>query len=158
MILYEHQSNTRIIIYWSSQEGGVNDACYEKLWLGQPLWNHKNTKMKHKHVSVSAEILSVFSFLYPIMLRSWGSNMLQRGDYAREICYTLWLLTLPLSPCNLYVLFTSHFRLIYSGLSWRHRIFHLPHSQCCVQRMCQTFFFFFSSVQQTTSGIGHRVK
>ena len=36
---------------------------------------------------------------------------------------TLWLFTLPRSPCNLYVLFTSHFRLIYSGLiSWRHRI------------------------------------
>ena len=48
---------------------------------------------------------------------------------------TLWLLTLPLSPCNLYVLFTSHFRFIYYGLSWRHRIFHLPRSQCCVQRM-----------------------
>ena len=48
---------------------------------------------------------------------------------------TLWLFTLPLSPCNLYVLFTSHFRLIYSGLSWRHRIFLLPRSQCCVQRM-----------------------
>ena len=29
---------------------------------------------------------------------------------------TLWLLTLPLSPYNLYVLFTSHFQLIYSGL------------------------------------------
>ena len=26
-------------------------------------------------------------FLLPILLRSWGSNMLQRGDYAREICY-----------------------------------------------------------------------
>ena len=36
---------------------------------------------------------------------------------------TLWLFTLPLSPCNLYVLFTSHFRLIYSGLSWRHHTF-----------------------------------
>ena len=31
---------------------------------------------------------------------------------------TLWLFTLLLSPCNLYLLFTSHFRLIYSGLSW----------------------------------------
>ena len=29
---------------------------------------------------------------------------------------TLWLFTLPLSPCNLYVLFTFHFRLIYSRL------------------------------------------
>ena len=27
---------------------------------------------------------------------------------------TLWLFTLPLPPCNLYVLFTSHFRLIYT--------------------------------------------
>ena len=36
---------------------------------------------------------------------------------------TLWLFTLPLFPCNLYVLFTSHFQLIYSGLSWRHRIY-----------------------------------
>ena len=43
-----------------------------------------------------------------------------------QICYkeaimlakyaTLWLFTLPFSPCNLYVLFTSHFRLIYSLL------------------------------------------
>ena len=48
---------------------------------------------------------------------------------------TLWLFTLPLSPCNLYVLFTSHFQLIYSGLSWRHRIFLLPRSQYCIQRM-----------------------
>ena len=48
---------------------------------------------------------------------------------------TLWLFTLPLSPCNLYVLFTSHFRLIYPGLSWRHCIFLLPRSQYCVQRM-----------------------
>ena len=47
----------------------------------------------------------------------------------------LWLFTLPFSPCNLYVPFTSHFRLIYSGLSWRHRIFLLPCSQCCVQHM-----------------------
>ena len=30
---------------------------------------------------------------------------------------TLWLFTLPLSPGNLYVLFTPHFRLIYSGLA-----------------------------------------
>ena len=48
---------------------------------------------------------------------------------------TLWLFTLPLSPCNLYVLFTSHFQFIYSGFTWRHRIFLLPRSQCCVQRM-----------------------
>ena len=41
----------------------------------------------------------------------------------------------PLSPCNPYVLFTSYFRLIYSGLSWRQRVFHLRRSQCCVQRM-----------------------
>ena len=46
---------------------------------------------------------------------------------------TLWLFTLSLSSYNLYILFTSHFRLIYSGLSWRHRIFLLP--RCCVQRM-----------------------
>ena len=32
---------------------------------------------------------------------------------------TLWLFTLPLFPCNLYVLFTSHFRIIYSGLNSR---------------------------------------
>ena len=48
---------------------------------------------------------------------------------------TLWLFTLPLSPCNMHVLFTSHFRLDYSDLSWRHRIFLLPRSQCCVGRM-----------------------
>ena len=48
---------------------------------------------------------------------------------------TLWLFTFPLSPCNLYLLLASHFRLIYSGLSWRHRIFLLPRSQYCVQRM-----------------------
>ena len=59
----------------------------KKLWLGQPLWNHKNTKTKYKNLSISAAIPSVFSFLYSIMLRFWGSNMLQRGDYAREICY-----------------------------------------------------------------------
>ena len=28
-------------------------------------------------------------FLHPIMLRFGGSNMLQRGDYAREICLIL---------------------------------------------------------------------
>ena len=49
------------------------------------------------------------------MLRFSGSNMLQRGDYACNYA-TSWLFTLLLSPCNLYVLFTSHFRLIYSGL------------------------------------------
>ena len=68
---------------------------------------------------------------------------------------TLWLSTLPLSPCNLYVLFTSHFRLIYSGLSWRHRIFLLPRSRYFVQRM---YVYVFFPVQQTTSGIGHSVE
>ena len=29
---------------------------------------------------------------------------------------TLWLFTLPVSPCNMFLLFTPHFRLIYSGL------------------------------------------
>ena len=31
---------------------------------GQPLWDHKNTKMKHKKLFISAAILSVFYFLY----------------------------------------------------------------------------------------------
>ena len=52
---------------------------------------------------------------------------------------TLWLFTLPLSPCNLYVSFS--FWLIYSRLSWRHRIFLLPHSQCRFQRMYVKYTF-----------------
>ena len=35
--------------------------------------------------------------LHPTMLRFWGLNMLQRGDYA-----TLWLFKLPISPCNMF--------------------------------------------------------
>ena len=32
--------------------------------------------------------ISYFSvFLLPILLRFWGSTILERGDYAREICY-----------------------------------------------------------------------
>ena len=44
----------------------------------------------------------------------WGVKLsFKGGDNAREILYaTLWLLTLPLSPCNMYASFTSHFRLI----------------------------------------------
>ena len=84
--------------------------------------------MKHKNLSIPAAILSVFSFLYPIMLRFWGSNMLQRGDYAREICYFVVVdaSPFPLQPvCIIYFSFPAY----YAGLSWRHRIFHLPHSQ-----------------------------
>ena len=54
-------------------------------------------------------------FLLPILLRFGGSNILQRGIMLVEYT-TLWLFTLPLSPCNLYVLFTSRFRFIYSRL------------------------------------------
>ena len=78
-------------------------------------------------------LFGVFASSYAPFL---GPNILQRGDYACEMCYhTLCLLTLSLSPCNLYVLFTRHFRLIYSGLGWRHRIFYLPRTRCCVERM-----------------------
>ena len=39
-------------------------------------------------------------FLLLILLRFWGSNMLQRGDYAREICYfvVVHASPLPLKP------------------------------------------------------------
>ena len=62
--------------------------------------------MKHKNVSISATILSVFSFLYPIVLRFWGSSMLQRGDYAREICYfvVVDVSPFPLQPVCIYYL------------------------------------------------------
>ena len=58
-----------------------------------------------------SSICYFLAFLLPIMLRFWGSNMLQRGYYAREICY-LWLFALPLSPfplatCVYYSLFIS---------------------------------------------------
>ena len=63
-------------------------------------------------------IICYFSvFLLPIMLLFGGQICFQEAimlvNYA-----TLWLLTPPLYPCNLYLLFASHFRLIYSGLSW----------------------------------------
>ena len=40
-------------------------------------------------LKVPAVICYFSVFLHPIMLRFGGSNMLQRGDYAREICYFL---------------------------------------------------------------------
>ena len=46
----------------------------------------------------------------------WGSNMLQRGIMLVKYT-TLWLFTHPLSPCNLYVLFTSYFRLFTLALN-----------------------------------------
>ena len=49
---------------------------------------------------------------------------------------TLWLFTLALSPCNLYVLFTSHFRLIYSRLNRRHRIFFTAFTMLCSTHVC----------------------
>ena len=69
--------------------------------------------MKHKNLSIPAAILSVFSFLYPIMLRFWGSNMLQRGDYAREICYFMVVdaSPFPLQPvCVIYFSFPAYLR------------------------------------------------
>ena len=39
-------------------------------------------------------------FLHPIMRRFWESNMLQRGDNAREICYFVVVHASPF-PCNL---------------------------------------------------------
>ena len=95
------------------------------------------------------------------MLRFWGSSMPQRGDYAREICYFVVVHASPFSPCNLYVLFTSHFQLIYSGLSWRHRSFLLPRSQCCVQRMyiyvlCMYVCKVYSLLRAYTTTIPHR--
>ena len=50
-------------------------------------------------------------FLHPIMLRFWGSNMLQRGDYAREICYFVVVdaSPFPLQPvCIIYLLFPAY--------------------------------------------------
>ena len=95
------------------------------------------------------------------MLRFWGSSMPQRGDYAREICYFVVVHASPFPPCNLYVLFTSHFQLIYSGLSWRHRSFLLPRSQCCVQRMyiyvlCMYVCKVYSLLRAYTTTIPHR--
>ena len=49
---------------------------------------------------------------------------------------TLWLFTLALSPCNLYVLFTSHFRLIYSRLNRRHSIFFTAFTMLCSTHVC----------------------
>ena len=49
---------------------------------------------------------------------------------------TLWLFTLPISPCNLYVFFTSHFQLTLA-LARDVALFLLLRSQCynCVQRI-----------------------
>ena len=53
---------------------------------------------------------------------------------------TLWLFTLPLSPCNLYVLFTYHFQLIYSGLitshSFFYRVVHNVLFNACMHVLC----------------------
>ena len=43
---------------------------------------------------------------------------------------TLWSFTLPLSSCDLHVLFTSHFGLIYSGLKMRPTLGTSRHVQC----------------------------
>ena len=45
-------------------------------------------------------------FLHPIMLRFGGSNMLQRGGYAREICYFVVVHTSPFPSqpvCKVYI-------------------------------------------------------
>ena len=78
----------------------------------------------------------------PAYATSWCFCFQLCSVFGGQICFkeaivlvkyaTLWLFTLPLSSCNLYVLFTSHFRLIYSRLRWRYRIFLLQRSQCCV--------------------------
>ena len=50
-------------------------------------------------------------FLLPIMLRFWGSNMLQRGDYAREACYfvVVHASSFPLQPvCIIYFSFPAY--------------------------------------------------
>ena len=68
---------------------------------------------KKTHTHIPAAILSVLSFLHPIMLRFWGSNMLQRGDYAREICYFVVVdaSPFPLQPvCIIYFSFPAYLR------------------------------------------------
>ena len=54
----------------------------------------------------------------------WGSNMFQRGDYAREILIYMLLCGCSRSPfplatslCHVSFTVTSYFRLIYSGLT-----------------------------------------
>ena len=53
----------------------------------------------------------VLVFLLPIMLRFWGPNMLQRGNYAREICYFV-VVHAPLFPlqpvCIIYFSFRAY--------------------------------------------------
>ena len=69
--------------------------------------------MKHKNLSIPAAILSALSFLYPIMRRFWGSNMVQRGDYASEICYFVVVdaSPFPLQPvCIIYFSFPAYLR------------------------------------------------
>ena len=60
--------------------------------------------------------------------------MLQRGDYAREICYfvVVGASPFPLQPvCIIYLLFPAH--LLWPQLATC--IFNLPRSQCCVQHV-----------------------
>ena len=46
-------------------------------------------------------------FLHPIMIRFVGSNMLQRGDYAREICYFVVVHASPFPLQPVYMIFFS---------------------------------------------------
>ena len=53
-------------------------------------------------------------FLHPIILRLWGSNMLQRGDYAREICsfVVIHASPFPLQPVravSIFIFFSAFF-------------------------------------------------
>ena len=41
-----------------------NDEQEEHKYLGQPLWDNKNTEMKHQNLLISAAIISVFFFLF----------------------------------------------------------------------------------------------
>ena len=46
------------------QYPGLINVRMDSYFLGQSLWDHKNTKMKHKDLLISAAIVSVFYFLY----------------------------------------------------------------------------------------------
>ena len=46
-------------------------------------------------------------FLLPILLRFGGSNMLQRGDYAHEICYFVVVHASPLPLQPVYIIYFS---------------------------------------------------
>ena len=71
----------------------------------------------------------------------FGAKYASKRRLYGEIC-SLWLMTLPHSPCNLYVLFTTHFRLIYSTSHFSFTAFTMCSTHVCV-RVCIYVMYIF---------------